>query len=98
PNRIVESRRETIGLDLHCRELRAKRGKRLTERDAEMLEFRCFEMVDCRGDGGSNETQRHSRLPEVEYGEGDLKHGLETGNLRGEAQVRRDDAVVEMHG
>src|SRR5258705_9546599 len=94
---IVDARRKPVSVDLHGRELRAKRRQTLSEGLAEMLEASAVEMSRGPRHRGPAKTQRDRRCSEVEQRKHHLQHRLEAGAVVGQLETRLDLAILEDH-
>src|SRR5215469_11817352 len=96
-DRVVDARRETVGVDLHGRELGAQSRQALAEALAQMLEAGILKVHRRRRHRRAADAQRHGRGAEIEQWKHHLQHGLEARAVLRQLMLGPDLTVLDRH-
>jgi hypothetical protein len=96
-DQIVDTCGETVGIDLHCRELRAQSWQAFAEALTQMLEASAVEMGGRVRHCRTANTKRNRGRSKIEQRQHDLQHSLKACPVVGELGAVGNLAVLEDH-
>src|SRR5215216_7761605 len=94
-DQIVDPRCQSVGLDLHSRELCAKSGQTLTEALAQMLKLRALEVRRRFRYCGSAQSQRDCGRSQVKQGKHHIQHHRKPAAVVSKLKLGFNVAIIE---